>query len=68
MHLIPDDPRIVDAEQNGYPEADAVMCPVCGKACDTIYEDKYGDVCGCENCMMKHDAYEWAEENEEENQ
>lgn len=62
---IPDAPWIRDAEQNGYPGDDPVECPVCGEECDTIYADMYGNVVGCENCVMKQDAWEWDEERRE---
>ena len=51
----------------GYPddEPDPVICPVCGDECDTIYADQNGEVFGCERCVMKQDAWEWAEERKE---
>ena len=40
------------------------VCPVCGEECEEIFFDKNNEVCGCENCVTSRDAYEWAEEEE----
>ena len=37
MQDLPDDPRIRDAELNGYPSADPVNCPVCGDEANSFY-------------------------------
>lgn len=65
---IPDAPWIRDAELNGYPpyEPEDVRCPICGKECDTIYTDKYGEAFGCEYCVTEKDSWEWADENKED--
>ena len=53
MTDLPDAPWIVDAEQNGYPHAEPVKCPVCGKECETIYQDLHmGDVVGW-TCVLQ---------------
>jgi hypothetical protein len=65
MAQTPDAPWIRDAEINGFGEPDPVECPVCGSECDTIYMDRDGDVFGCENCIIKTDAWFWAEEQKE---
>ena len=68
MAQIPDAPWIREAENWGYPPYDdpEVHCPLCGKECDTIYKDKFGQECGCENCIVIEDAWDWAEEHKEE--
>ena len=55
MEQIPDDPRIRDAELNGYPEPDPVKCPVCGDEAETFYLQD-GIVIGCEHCVVETDA------------
>ena len=65
MEQIPDAPWIRQAELYGVPDDDPVECPICGNDCDTIYLDKSGVVCGCENCMTKQDAWDWREEEKE---
>ena len=63
MSSLPDSPAIVDAEQNGYPVADPVICPECGEECETVYVDRHGDrltVFGCDRCLKSMDAYDWA--------
>ena len=62
MAEIPDAPWIRQAEMYGVPDnditPDIIDCPVCGKACSTIYA-KWPDVFGCENCVDVWDADEW---------
>ena len=62
---LPDAPWIRDAELNGPPEPDPVYCPVCDEECSEIYFDKSGNVVGCDYCISKHDAGEWAAEEAE---
>lgn len=62
---LPDAPWIRDAELNGPPEPDPVYCPVCGEDCSEIYFDKTGNVVGCDYCISKQDAGEWADEEAE---
>ena len=63
---LPDAPWIRDAEMNGFgDDVPDVECPICGKVCETIFKDAYGDVCGCDNCIIKQDSWEWDEERRE---
>lgn len=64
MEQIPDAPWIREAETYGV-GADPVYCPICGEECETIYADLNGEVFGCDQCIMKQDAWEWAEEQRE---
>lgn len=65
MEQIPDAPWIREAERDGFPADDPVKCPVCGEECDEIYADMYGNVFGCDECIIRQDAWEWAEERRE---
>ena len=65
MEQVPDAPWIRDAELNGYPSTDPVECPICGDECEEIYSDMYGNVFGCDRCIISQDAYEWKEEQKE---
>lgn len=67
MEQIPDAPWIRQAEMYGYPpdEPEPVKCPICNDECETIYEDAYGTVVGCDQCLVWKDAWEWAEERRE---
>ena len=65
MEHVPDAPWIRDAELNGYPADDPVHCPICGEECDTLFFDRNDDVFGCERCISRRDAYDWAEEQKE---
>ena len=67
MQQIPDAPWIREAEMYGYPpdEPEPVKCPICGEECETIYADMNGDVFGCDRCIMKQDAWDWADEQRE---
>lgn len=40
-------------------------CPVCGEECETIYR-KGNEILGCDNCIVKVNAWEWQEEQEEQ--
>ena len=40
------------------------VCPICGEECDTIYK-KDGEVIGCYHCIDAVDAWEWAEQEED---
>ena len=65
---LPDAPWIRKAETEGYPFDGpdyAVKCPVCDAECETIYEDAYGTVAGCDKCLIWKDAWEWYEEKRE---
>ena len=68
MGQIPDAPWIRDAELNGWgDDVQPVICPVCGAECEEIYETKeYGEVLGCDQCILTRDAYEWKDQQEED--
>lgn len=38
-------------------------CPICGGKTDTLYEDMYGSIVGCDSCVTTKDAWEWKEES-----
>ena len=59
----PDAPYIREAEMFGMPSPEPVECPICGKECEEIYEDRDGYVFGCEHCVKCHDSYDWREKN-----
>ena len=63
IEKIPDAPYIQEAERYGIPSPDPVCCPVCGKECERIFQDKDGDVFGCDMCVKSIDAYYWSERN-----
>ena len=65
MEQIPDAPWIRQAERDGYPPYETVECPVCGEECSEIIADMYGNVFGCDKCIVSQDAWEWAEEQRE---
>lgn len=68
MADVPDAPWIRDAEINGDPAPDPVICPVCYKECERIYYYKSErDALGCENCIDWMDAYDWDEQRGGEN-
>ena len=62
---IPDAPWIREAERDGFGDPDPPKCPVCGEECEEIYADQYGNVFGCDECILRQDAWEWAEEQKE---
>lgn len=45
---------------------EAPICPVCGEECRRVFVSIFdaSEVIGCDNCISEGDAYEWAEENE----
>ena len=65
MRQIPDAPWIRDAEMNGYPSPEPVYCPCCEEECLEIYEDMWGNIVGCNECVKSRDANEWLEEKKE---
>lgn len=68
MADVPDAPWIRDAEINGDPAPDPVICPVCYRECERIYYYKGDrDALGCENCIDWMDAYDWDEQRGGEN-
>lgn len=46
---------MVELNKEGFP-----ICPVCGEEADTLYQDMYGHICGCQTCMNVYDAYDFA--------
>lgn len=44
------------------PKVKYPICPECGAECSEIYKDKWGQVCGCDQCISCVDAWEWAED------
>ena len=69
MQDLPDAPWIREAEMNGMPPYDdgtEPVCPICGRECETIYTDLSDTEIGCDKCIRTVDAYEWAQQHEEE--
>ena len=65
--MIPDAPGIRDAELNGIPADDPVICPCCGGEADRFYFYNGGtDVLGCDRCIEWKDAWEVEHEKNEE--
>ncbi|MBQ9251605.1 MAG: hypothetical protein IJ188_03095 [Clostridia bacterium] len=58
---IMDDPRIRETEMFGMPEGPEVLCPICGKATDTFYRGRDGDIFACNNCLTSVDAFDYAD-------
>ena len=66
MDNLPDAPWIREAERNGMPGPDEVICPCCGKRCESIYTDRKGwNAVGCEHCIQERDSYDWLDKQEE---
>ena len=65
MDRLPDAPWIRDAEVNGFGDPDPPKCPVCGEECETIINDMYGNVFGCDRCIVRQDAWDWLEAQKE---
>ena len=65
MQQIPDAPWIRDAEMYGVPADDPVKCPICGEECEEIILDMDDTVVGCDRCIVRKDAWDWAEEQRE---
>ena len=67
---LPDAPDIARAERTGLKPGEVpfddeeVTCPICGAMCETIYKDVDGDVCGCDVCIKRMDAYEYQRERD----
>ena len=58
---IPDAPWVREAETFGVGEdMEDIYCPVCGSENpEDFYFDRDGDICGCDACMKRRDAWEW---------
>ena len=57
-----DAPWIKQAEVYGMPDAEdiPVICPMCGNSdTESFWFDINDDICGCDKCMKRKDAYEW---------
>lgn len=56
-------PEISNAIRTGYPNGtpNGPKCPVCGKECETIYREEYGEIFACNECVKKQDAAECEE-------
>lgn len=62
MTELKDAPWIVEAETYGMPDAEdiPVICPMCGNSdTESFWFDINDDICGCDKCMKRKDAYEW---------
>jgi len=59
---ISDHPDIRERERNGVPAAKELFCPICGESCETIYKDTWGNIVGCDNCIITYDAEEVLDE------
>ncbi len=58
-------PVITNMERTGYPDGREPVfpkCPICGAECETIYRiERYGDIVGCEFCIMESDPWDTPE-------
>lgn len=55
-----DAPDIRMTEATGYPDIEVrwPRCPVCGRECETIYQNGDGYAVGCDECLTALDAWE----------
>ena len=42
------------------PEWTGPQCPKCGESCELLYRDIYGAIVGCERCVDRLNAYDYA--------
>lgn len=65
--ILRDHPDVAAAQATGYPAGHkelSCICPVCGaEAEEFLLSD--GEIVGCNDCITKKDAYEYAIEQEE---
>ena len=40
------------------------VCPVCGEECETVYTDINAEICGCDNCITKYEAWEYYDDED----
>ena len=62
---LPDAPSRVKPGEVPFDDEE-VTCPICGAVCETIFKDIDGDVCGCDVCIKRMDAYEYQKERDSE--
>ena len=60
---LPDAPSHVKPGEVPFDDEE-VNCPICGAVCETIFKDVDGDVCGCDVCIKRMDAYEYQRERD----
>lgn len=66
MTMIPDAPWIRDAELNGVPADDPIICPCCGAEAERFFFYNGGtDIIGCDSCIESKDAWEVELEKED---
>lgn len=64
-YRVPDAPYIREAETIGYGE-ECPICPICGQYCEEIYYTKVrSDPIACDRCLISRNAWEWQEEEKE---
>lgn len=56
MYDLPDAPWIRDAEQNGMPEPDSYVCPICGAENPERFFLQSEDIVGCSDCIDDEQA------------
>lgn len=72
---LPDAPDIARAERTGLrpgevpfdDDENGIICPICGKMCETFYFDRDGDLFGCDMCVKRTDAYQYEVEEGKQN-
>ena len=63
---VPERPDVERTLRTGYPRKfDYPRCPMCGRACRTVYRTAGGEIAGCNECVRGEDAWD-AEECFEE--
>lgn len=57
-------PDITHTLRTGYPRKESKLprCPVCGEVCETIYWSKFGEVVGCDECIVLQEAWDFAKD------
>lgn len=65
--ILRDHPDIESAQRTGYPAGHrefSCICPVCGAEAEEFFLSD-GEIAGCNDCITRKDAYEYAIEQEE---
>lgn len=44
---------------------DDPSCPICMRYCSEYFFDANNEICGCENCISRRDAWEYKAEEEQ---